>query len=544
MGKKVMAALAAAGLLLALAPRATAASDEVTPAEDNPPTCQTAGIGSSTQCGAQGRNNFNDANHQKPIDACKAQTAPSGSTITRILPNGPRRADGSLAFVSGACVYLPPGYATSGLRYSVIYLLHGGGGDEGDWVWQGGIQKMLDDFYVKDPSHAVIAVMPDGFDGAWHDYYDHSWLIEDYVLHSVVPYVDRHLRTIADRRGRAVAGLSNGGYGALEFAAKAPDTFVAAGGMSSNVGGRDMSGFGTPWVPGTDAIQNQEFGAYYFGNTPTALASNLDNVDVTMDIGGECSNQADLENNLCLLVSLDALFRPDNEAFRDAMAEVKHAGAFEYREGEGTHRWYWWTTWFRERQLPFIDARLAKPAKKFDASPLPRSFRYRSIASRFSIYGYDVTVTRDHPEFLDLTNVSEGGLTVQGTGKAVVTTAPRYLPNGEYQVATGEGDGATISRIRADREGRISVPIHLGPSHDAEQYSPQARLEEAAGAYTFATRTITIRPIPAVRVAGETSRSEVALPRTGGSAEPRLILAATTIFLFVIVRRSKRTPIS
>src|SRR5262249_54251285 len=153
--------------------------------------------------------------------------------------------------------------------------------------------------------------MPDGNDGNWHDYYDGSFMIETYVLQYLIPYVDRHFHTIADRSGRAVDGLSNGGYGALELAAKAPDMFVAAGGMSSNVAGRSMSGFGTPWVPGTDQVQNEEFGAFYYGNTPTPLASNLDDVGVTIDIGGVCTNQEDLTTNGCAAVALDALFRPD-----------------------------------------------------------------------------------------------------------------------------------------------------------------------------------------------------------------------------------------
>ncbi|HVV35596.1 MAG TPA: alpha/beta hydrolase-fold protein [Acidimicrobiales bacterium] len=512
MGKRIGALLAACFVLMTIAPRAGAAPDEVTPAEDNPPGCTTAGFGNSSQCGAQGRNNFDDANHVAPIDECKTTVAPSGSTITRILPNGPRRADNSLAFISGACVYLPPGYATSGLHYPVLYLLHGGGGDEQDWAnpHDGDIRKTLDDFYAADASHAVIAVMPDGNDGNWHDYADGSFMIETYVLRYLIPYVDRHFRTIADRRGRAVDGLSNGGYGALELAAKAPDLFVAAGGMSSNVGGRDMSGFGNP----------EEFGAFYYGNTPTPLASNLDNVAVTMDLANGCSNQQDLSTNLCLLVAVDTAFRYDNEAFRDAMAKVEHVGAFEYRESEGEHEWRWWTTWFRERQLPFIYQRLAQPAHTPTTSPLPASFRYRSIASRFSVYGYDVTVTRAHPEFLDLANVSAGGLTVTGTGTATITTAARYVPGAAYAVTTRANGVDRDALVKAGRDGRLTFSVDLGPSHDAEEYSPPARAEDAAGTYAFATREIAIRPIPIVRAAVEARSGTDALPRTGGSAEP------------------------
>ena len=115
---------------------------------------------------------------------------PAGSVVTRILPQGPRRPDGSAAFVSGACVYLPPGYATSGLRYPVVYLLHGGGGDQGDWVAQGSLQETLD--AAAAAGHPVIAVTPDGRSGQWFDYNDGSFQLETYVLRYLIPYVDRH----------------------------------------------------------------------------------------------------------------------------------------------------------------------------------------------------------------------------------------------------------------------------------------------------------------------------------------------------------------
>jgi S-formylglutathione hydrolase FrmB len=536
MGKRTLVVAIACFVALIGTPRATAGSDEVTPAEDNPPGCTTAGTGSSDQCGAQGRNNFNDANHVAPIESCKTKIAPSGSTITRILPNGPRRSDDSLAFISGACVYLPPGYSTqTPLRYPVLYLLHGGGGDEQDWAnpHNGDIRKMLDDIALKNSADAVIAVMPDGMDGNWHDYVDGEYMIEQYVLRHLVPYVDRHFRTIADRHGRAIVGLSNGGYGALLMAAKAPDMFIAAGGMSSNVGARSMSGLGTHWLAGNENVQSQEFGAFYYGNTPTPLASNLDDVAVTMDLGTSCANEEDLSTNLCLLVAVDSAFRYDNEAFRDAMVSSKHVGAFEYRETEGTHTWRWWTYWLRERQLPFILPRLSPPRFDFlppDIRPLPESFRYRSIAPSFSIYGYDVTVSRPHPEFLDLSDVSVGGLTVTGTGAVVVTTAARYTPGGTYSV-----DGKSLT---ADKTGRLRIKVDLGPGHTDEQYSPAARAQEAAGQYTFVTKKITIAQV-AGAVVNRGAPATEPLARTGGS-ELAPGLGAVFLAIALTLRRKAR----
>jgi len=273
---------------------APAARADVTPAEDT---------------GAQGRNDFGTPGHVAPIKACN-HAAPSGSRVTRLLIEGPRHADKSLAFVPGVCVYLPPGYASGALRYPTLYLLHGGGSDQAAWVTFGGVQKMLDDAYAADPSRAVIAVMPDGDGGEWHDFYDGSVLNEQYVLDHVVPFIDGHFRTIANRQGRAIAGLSNGGYGALLFAAKAPDTFIAAGGMSSNVGARTMNSFGGPPFPNAPFDTN-ELGAFYYGNTPLSLVPNLDGVNVTMDLGGHCASTTDLSTDLCIPFALEALFRLD-----------------------------------------------------------------------------------------------------------------------------------------------------------------------------------------------------------------------------------------
>ena len=472
------AVIVAVGVVLgALGPTARAGNDdEVSPAEDNPPGCTTATAEDQDQCGAQGRAHFNAATHVPPIDACAGQASPAGSVVTRILPQGPRRPDGTAAFVPGACVYLPPGYETSGLRYPVVYLLHGGGGDQGDWVSQGDLQHTLDTAAVP-----VVAVTPDGRSGQWFDYNDGSFQLETYVLRYLVPYVDRHFRTIADRRGRAIAGLSNGGYGALHLAAKAPDMFVAAGSMSGNVGARSMSGLGTPI--GNSGQQAQEAGAYYYGNVPISLVPNLDAVDLTIDWGASCTS--DLAVDLCTGWGFEQAFRLDNQAFRSELAAKGYRGTYEYRETEGGHAWRWWTVWLRDRQLPFMLARLAPAAPAYTPSPAPVTFRYRSIAPAFSVWGYDVRVDRKVREFLDLEDVTAAGLRIRGTGRATVTTAARYTPGAPYR-ASG------IGTVVADAAGRLTFTVDLGPSHTVEQYSPKARVLEAAGRYTFVERTISI----------------------------------------------------
>lgn len=475
--------VAALGSML---PAHAAESDEVSPEEDNPPGCTTAAYEGLPQCGAQGRDHFASAEHRPPIEACAAHRSDAGSRITRVLPNGPRLADGTLAFIPGACVYLPPGYDTSGLRYPVVYLLHGGGGDQADWVTFGAVQRVLDEAYAADPTSAVIAVMPDGRNGQWFDYADGSWLIVTYVRDHLIPWIDRHLRTVADRRGRAITGLSNGGYGALHLAGRAPDLFVAAGSMSGNLGAYDFKGLYTEMAPGVNGAAT-----YFQGSLPANLIPNMDHVDLTIDWGATC--ESDVTVDACATWGFEQMFRQENQHFRDRLEAESYAGTYEYREAEGAHAWRWWTPWLRDRHLPFFLARLADPEpanRPLVPSSLPDTFRYRSVDDRFRAWGYDVAIDGRAPEFLELDDVTAGGMRVIGSGQPTISTASRYQPHRKYVI---EGAGAAPHVVRADRDGRLHLRVDLGPPHQQEQwYTVQGELGRVRGDY-FTERVVTIR---------------------------------------------------
>ena len=83
----------------------------------------------------------------------------------------------------------------------------------------------------------MIVVMPDGGAEGWYtDWYEGKKAVqprwETYHVGQLIPWVDATYRTVAARRGRAVAGLSMGGFGALSYAARHPGTFVAAASYS------------------------------------------------------------------------------------------------------------------------------------------------------------------------------------------------------------------------------------------------------------------------------------------------------------------------
>ncbi len=147
-------------------------------------------------------------------------------------------------------VYLPGGYgADPKARWPVVYYLNGLGGDETNWTQVGDLGSAADKLHL-----AAIVVMPDGDDGFYansltpRDYdacmKDGTGLFdaredraktcvrtpryEDYIVHDLIAHVDATYATIADRRARGIAGLSMGGFGALELAMRHPDLFSAA----------------------------------------------------------------------------------------------------------------------------------------------------------------------------------------------------------------------------------------------------------------------------------------------------------------------------
>jgi enterochelin esterase-like enzyme len=122
-------------------------------------------------------------------------------------------------------VYLPDGYDTSGLRYPVLYLLHGHSGGLYDWVNLGHIQQTADALIARGDIPPAIIVMPDA-GSTW--YVDRKEKMETAVIHDLVGDAEHSFRAIGARNGRLVGGLSMGGYGALRFALKYPEMFAAA----------------------------------------------------------------------------------------------------------------------------------------------------------------------------------------------------------------------------------------------------------------------------------------------------------------------------
>ncbi len=135
----------------------------------------------------------------------------------------------SVARVMKFSVVLPPGYAASDERYTTVYLLHGYSGTYRDWVRNTGLVSYASQY-------RYLIVTPDGHNGWWTNskQVKHA-MYEDYVMKDLIPYVEDKYRTLSTRHGRAIAGLSMGGYGAAKLAVKYPGSFFYAASFSGAV---------------------------------------------------------------------------------------------------------------------------------------------------------------------------------------------------------------------------------------------------------------------------------------------------------------------
>ncbi len=152
-------------------------------------------------------------------------------------------------------VYTPAGYETSGKRYPVFYLLHGIGGDEEAWITQGRTAQVLDNLIAQGKAQPMIVVMTNGniameaapletstgynvpsmglpktMEGSFET-----------AFPEIVKFIDKTYRTIPQKRSRAIAGLSMGGFHSKFISQNNPDMFNYIGLFSAAIGVTDAN---------------------------------------------------------------------------------------------------------------------------------------------------------------------------------------------------------------------------------------------------------------------------------------------------------------
>lgn len=226
-----------------------------------------------------------------------------------------------------AAVVLPNSYTKSKANYPVLYLLHGAYGHFNDWLSKTPNKNVVQEL---SDQYNIIIVMPEGetFSFYLDSPVNKGSQFETYITSEVVQKIDNTYRTINDRKGRVISGLSMGGHGALYLSAKHPELFCAAGSMS---GVADMGSLITAeskeritklMVPvfGPEGKSQKVYASYAALNMVTTMKTNK--IAIILDCGVD-----------------DFLIESNRELHRRLVYDKV---AHDYTERPGAHTWEYW----------------------------------------------------------------------------------------------------------------------------------------------------------------------------------------------------------
>jgi len=227
-------------------------------------------------------------------------------------------------------VILPVGYHKSPTtRYPVLYLLHGLDGHYSDWTTRTNVADHAE-------RYGLIIVTPEANDSWYVDSASvSSDKYESYILTELIPDVEARYRTIQSRYGRAIAGLSMGGYGAFKFALKSPAQFIFAASMSGAFGVTRY----TEQQPGLD------WGEYVqlFGSVTARKANDL--FELTNNLSAARVAALPYFYFDCGTEDSPAIFKVNRELSElFNQKKIPH----EYRELPGNHSWAYWDQQIQE----------------------------------------------------------------------------------------------------------------------------------------------------------------------------------------------------
>jgi enterochelin esterase family protein len=253
-------------------------------------------------------------------DLYKVSNVPHGS-VTRRWYNSP-----SLGINRRITIYTPAGYEKSNESYPVLYLLHGMGGDEEAWIALGRTSQILDNLIAQGKAKPMVVVMPNGnvvqeaapgesslgfykptmqlpntMDGKYED-----------TFQDIIKFVESNYRVIAKKSGRAIAGLSMGGFHSLHISRYYPNTFDYIGLFSAAI------------------MPDAKVTSKVYDNFDATLKQQMTNGYKLYWIG---------------IGKADFLYK-FNEEFRKKLDGLKMP--YEYRESEGGHTWTNWRVYLSE----------------------------------------------------------------------------------------------------------------------------------------------------------------------------------------------------
>ncbi len=370
-------------------------------------------------------------------------------------------------------VLLPDGYrAHPSKRYPVLYLFHGTSGRASDWVETGDATKTT-------AHRPLIVVMADaGFDGDGGGWFTDWWnggaggppMWETFHIHQLIPWVDANLRTIAARRGRAIAGLSQGGFGALTYAARHPDLFSAVASFSGAAEiDRDPQAIAlvTPIIEATATGLDHAQPDAMFGpratnefnwqaHDPGTLVGNLRGMGIWLWTGNGQPGPLDSAPPNPGAEAIEAGVHTLTVLFHGHLEDAKIPSHFD-DYGPGTHVWPYWARDLREFIGPLM-RRFGRP------QPHPRAISFKSGEDRWSQWGWKVSMSHPAPAFSALHHARPRDFVISGDGTARVTTPPAFRPHQRLRAFSIAVPSLDDHKLTANGRGRLTMTVPLGPS--------------------------------------------------------------------------------
>jgi S-formylglutathione hydrolase FrmB len=380
----------------------------------------------------------------------------------------------------GVRVLVPTGW-TPERTWPLLLLLHGVGDDHRRWIDNTAVEELT-------AGLPFVVVMPEGGRGSEAGWYSDwagdgppDW--ETFHLRELLPEVERRFSAGGTRPMRVVAGNSMGGFGAMSYAARHPDLFVAAASFSGAVdttatgpGGALVfeqlnPRFGTPddrvWGP----YETSE--VVWRGHNPTDLATNLRPVALFVRTGNGVALPGDKVEGAPVEAGIYSM----NLSFHSRLTEAGIAHEW-FDRGHGVHDWPYWEADLAA-VLPSLAAVMAAPP------PPPDRFDYRFVEESATVFGWTFSLAgRSAPAFTELTDVGGDGLNAAGVG-TLTATAP---------------DGRSVTAELTSTPQRLTLP----------------------------------QPAPA----SETETTPEPLPRTGGWSA----WLAAAVLAVSVARRARRAP--
>jgi S-formylglutathione hydrolase FrmB len=363
-------------------------------------------------------------------------------------------------------ILLPAGYGSHrSRRYPALYLLHGTSGGAADWTVAGDAERTT-------AGRPLIVVMPDialGRDGGgWCTNWWRStpagrprW--ETFHIEQLIPWVDENLRTIPTRGARAIAGLSQGGFCSMSYAARHPDLFGAA---LSYSGAPDIAwdalarGLVTPVINATEVgldhvAANSMFGPRttaeinWAAHDPTTLAGNLRHTRLFLYTGDGAAGPLDPAGTGASVI--EAGVHELTRLFHQRLSSLGIRSLYD-DYGPGTHSWPYWARDLRQSIGPIVKA-FEHPAG------VPPRFDFTAGEGSYSVYGWHVVLHRAAEQLSTLAGAGAGGFALHGSGSATVTTPPDYRAGASYVVTVRS---RRIS-MTVGASGSLTIDVPLGP---------------------------------------------------------------------------------